>query len=120
MLTVLVTAADVPDRDGGQMAIEQTKTVLARLRLLWVDRGYSGWFEDWCRYNLQWVVDVVKRRRRGFEVLRKRWIVERTFAWLNRYRRLTKDFETHPQNSETMIYIAMIHLMVRRLTNTTS
>ena len=62
-----------------------------------------------------WTLRIVKRCDVGFVVLPKRWIVERTFAWLGRYRRLSKDYEALPETSEALIYVAMIHLMVRRL-----
>ena len=71
----------------------------------------------WAQEAGQWAIEVVKRpvAQRGFAVLPKRWIVERTFAWLGRYRRLSKDYEERPASSETMIRIAMINLMLHRL-----
>jgi putative transposase len=89
-----------------------------------------GTREFCCKNHVDWVwalrpwrkirLEVVKRLEglKGFHVLPKRWIVERTFAWLNRYRRLSKDYEYLPQTSETMIRVAMIHLMIRRLART--
>jgi putative transposase len=70
----------------------------------------------------KWVIEIVKRNQetKGFKVLPRRWVVERTFAWFGRYRRLSKDYEYLPSSSETMLYIAMINVMLRRLTRSTS
>ena len=92
----------------------------SRLRLIWADQAYAGDLSAWLWALRPWRkirLDIVKRPEgtKGFLLLPKRWIVERTFAWLGRYRRLSKDYEYLPQTSEAMIYVAMIHLMVRRL-----
>ena len=90
---------------------------VSRLYLVWVDGGYSGSpFLMWVMDAFRWVVQVVLRPdvTQAFVVLKKRWIVERTFGWLNWYRRLSKDYERLPENSEAMIYISMIRLMLRR------
>jgi putative transposase len=123
LLSVVVTAASVQDRDGGQQLLEVLRHRFSRLRRIWADQAYSGdlvawmWMlRPWRRIHLM----VVKRLEglKGFHVLPKRWIVERTFGWLNRYRRLSKDYEYLTQTSETMIRVAMIHLMIRRLART--
>ncbi len=77
---------------------------------------------SWVKQTCGWVLSVVKRKedQKGFEVLPRRWVVERTFAWFGRYRRLSKDYEYLPTTSETMIYVAMINLMLRRLTDNQS
>ena len=117
LLLVLVTPANVQDRDGGQSLIEQTKVVLSRLRTIFADGVYNGTFESFC-YNVGWNLQIVRRSDKpGFHVLPKRWIVERTFAWLTRNRRLTADYETNTSSSEAFIQLAMIRLMVRRLVN---
>jgi len=117
---VVVTAASVQDRAGAQQLLEVLRHRFSRLRLIWADQAYTGdlvvWLwalRPWRRIHLL----VVKRLEglTGFHVLPKRWIVERTFGWCNRYRRLSKDDEYLTQTSETMIRVAMIHLMVRRL-----
>lgn len=92
----------------------------ARMRLLWADQAYSGDLASWLWGLRPWRkvrLEMVKRPEgsKGFLLLPRRWIVERTFAWLGRYRRLSKDYEYLTQTSETMIRIAMIHLMVRHL-----
>ncbi len=121
VLRVLVTAASVPEREGGKRVLQkvhQMGEAVSRLYLIWVDGGYSGsFFLMWVMDAFRWVVQVVLRPKQtqGFVLLKKRWIVERTFGWLNWYRRLSKDYEYLPQSSEAMIYIAMIRLMVRRL-----
>ena len=91
-----------------------------RLALLWADGGYAGKLVGWVASVTGWTLEIVKRSddQKGFVVLPKRWIVERTFAWFGRYGRLSKDDEELPASSETMIYIAMIHLMLRRLAPT--
>jgi putative transposase len=88
-----------------------------RLRLLWADGGSSARLVPWLHRLCGWVLRIVKRSddATGFVILPKRWIVERTFAWLGRYRRLSKDYEALPETSEALIYVAMIHLMVSRL-----
>src|SRR4028118_1618574 len=93
-------------------ASEATKDLV----VIWVDQGFSG--ENFARVIHQLCdakVDVVCRQSPGFQVLPKRWIVERTFGWWNQYRRLSKDYELLPETSESMIYTVMIRLMLKRL-----
>jgi putative transposase len=117
LLTVVVHTADIQDRDGAKLVLDVVRSKLPRLRLIWADGGYAGQLIDWVRDCCHWVLDIIKRSdsQRGFVVLPRRWVVERTFAWLGRYRRLSKDYEELPRTSEAMIYGAMIHLMIRRL-----
>jgi len=117
VLMVIVHAANIQDRDGARLLLEKVKGRFPRLRLIWADGGYSGKLVDWVKTVFHWVLEIVKRSDdvKGFQVLPHRWVVERTFGWLGRYRRLSKDYEGLPESSEAMIYIAMIHLMVRRL-----
>ena len=96
----------------------------SRMRLIWADQAYVGDLVAWVwalRPRRNVLLEIVKRPEgiKGFLLLPKRWIVERTFAWLGRYRRLSKDYEYLTQSSETMIRVAMIHLMVRRLARMT-
>jgi putative transposase len=114
---VLVTAANVQDRDGAKQVLECLVGRMPRLRLVWADGAYAGELVQWVSQVCGWLLHIVLKPlgQRGFVVLPKRWIVERTFAWLVRYRRLGKDYEYLPASSEAMLYIAMIHLMVRRL-----
>lgn len=114
---LLMDAASIQDRDGAKLLLEKAKGRFPRLRLIWADGGYTGKLVDWAKTLCHWVLEIVRRSDdvKGFQVLPHRWVVERTFGWLGRYRRLSKDYEGLPESSEAMIYIAMIHLMVRRL-----
>lgn len=88
-----------------------------RLKLIWADGGYAGQLIGWAKSLGGWALEIVKRSDDviGFAVLPKRWIVERTFGWLGRYRRMSKDYEMLPASSEAMILIVMINLMLHRL-----
>lgn len=87
------------------------------MKLIWADAGYSGQLVDWVNSICGWILEIVKRSDdvKGFQVLPHRWVVERTFGWLGRYRRLSKDYEELTESSQAFIYEAMIHTMVRRL-----
>jgi putative transposase len=117
VLAVVVHAANVQDRDGARLVLAKLRGRFPRLTLLWADGGYAGKLVDWVKETCGWALAIVKRGDdvSGFQVLPKRWIVERTFAWLGRYRRLSKDYEATTESSEAWVTIAMIHLMVRRL-----
>lgn len=123
LLTVLVTTANVQDKPGGKLLLTQLhqRLQLPRLQLIWADGGYGGQpFFDWVQATFGWIWQVIKRNTdvKGFYVLPRRWVVERTFGWLNNYRRLSKDYEELLDTSETFIYIAMSHIMLRRLAKT--
>lgn len=121
VLRVFVTAASVGERQGGKRVLKRVKRMdkaVSRLHTIWVDGGFDGnpfmiWVMDVCR----WIVHVVLRpqEHKGFVVLPKRWVVERTFGWLMGCRRLVRDYELLPETSETFIYLAMIRIMMRRL-----
>jgi len=118
VLAVVVHSAALQDRDGAKLALGALATGgFPRLQLLWADGGYAGQLLDWVRERYGWVLTIIKRNDdvKGFQVLPRRWVVERTFAWLARYRRLSKDYEYLPASSEALIHIAMIHLMLGRL-----
>jgi putative transposase len=121
LLAVVVHAASIQDRDGAKLLLAKAKGHFPRLKLIWADGGYAGKLIDWVGKTCQWVLEIVRRcdKAIGFHVLPRRWIVERTFGWLGRYRRLSKDYEYLTDTSETLIQIAMIQLMLRRLTRTT-
>jgi putative transposase len=114
---VAVHAADVQDRDGAKLVLEPLAGALPRMERIWADGGYAGQLVDWVRARCGWELEIVTRAAdaRGFAVLPKRWIVERTFAWLGKCRRLGKDYEHLVASSEAMIRLAMIGLMTRRL-----
>jgi putative transposase len=118
VLAVVVHSAAIQDRDGAKLVLAKLAAGgFARLRLVWADGGYAGKLVDWVRETCGWRLAIVKRSddARGFQVLPKRWIVERTLGWLSRYRRLSKDYEYLPESAEAMIRIAMIRLMLARL-----
>lgn len=117
LLMVVVHAANIQDRDGAKQVLEKVKGTFSRLHLIWADGGYAGQLIDWVKAGCGWVLEIVKRNDdvKGFQVLPHRWVVERTFGWMGRYRRLSKDYEGLPESSEAMIYAAMTHLMARRL-----
>lgn len=114
---VVVHCAGIQDRDGAQLVFEQLRGVAPRLRLIWADAGYAGQLVAWVATFADWVLEIVKRSdgAQGFELLPHRWIVERTFGWLSKYRRLARDYEETTASSEAWIRVAMIHLMVHRL-----
>ena len=117
-----VHAANIQDREGAKRVLLALKDKHWRLKKIWADGSYSGELIDWTRNLRQGrghrriqLEIVAKTQESGFVVLPKRWIVERTFAWLGRSRRLSKDYEALCESSEAWIFIAMINLMTKRL-----
>lgn len=119
LLTVVVHKASIQERAGAKLLLKRALAKgFSRLALIWADGGYSGQpMIDWVWQLAGWIFEVIKRTEDmvGFVVLPRRWVVERTFAWLGRYRRLSKDYEQLPASSEAMIYAAMVNLMLKRL-----
>jgi transposase len=119
VLGVVVTPANVTERDGAKAVLRRVLAWFTWLRLLWVDGGYTGTaFANWVKARRSKLdVQVVKRSddMRGFIVLPRRWVVERTFAWLFHHRRLVRDYETTITSAEALVYIAMIRIQLRRL-----
>jgi transposase len=117
LLVVLVTAASVQDRDGARALLWRLRVRFRRVSLVWADGGYAGKLVTWAAQTLRLTVQIVKRTDKlaGFVVLPRRWVVERTFSWITRYRRTVRDYERLPQHHETMVYWSMITLMGRRL-----
>jgi putative transposase len=116
---VAVTPADMQDQDSGCFALSQMKHRSRRLSLIWADSAYGrNALPEWVRETFGWILQIVLRpiAVKGWVHLPKRWIVERTFGWIGRSRRHSKDYERNPRSSETLILIAMIQLMLRRLT----
>ncbi len=127
-----VHAADVQDRVGARLLLDAVAAdALPELGLVWADQGYTGPFAAWLHEARGWRVEVVRhparqrwryglgeRPARAFRVLPRRWVVERTCAWLGQSRRLSRDYERLPATSEAVIYGAMSRLMLRRLTRT--
>ncbi len=117
LLIVVVHTADIQDRDGAKLVLQKAKKLFSKLSLVWTDGGYAGKLIDWVKDTCGWILEIVKRAPgvKGFQVLPRRWVVERTFGWLSQYRRLSRDYEVLTETSETIIYAAMVHVMVRRL-----
>lgn len=125
VLMVVVTAASVQDAAGAQEVLQALFERIkhskysrwCRLKLIWADGGYRGQLIQWVKTSLGWTLEIVKKLEGqvGFQVLPKRWIIERTFGWLTRNRRLARDYERLPETSEAFIYVAMIRLMTKRL-----
>jgi transposase len=143
VLKVVIHAADIQDREGVQLLLEPIKGVFPRMKKVWVDQGYTGKGREWIEQEMGWEVEVVRhaprprgmwvwpgmeiseemlaafRRPKGFRHLPRRWVVERTFAWIGRNRRMSKDYEYLPSSSESMVQLSMIRLMVKRLAKAT-
>jgi putative transposase len=117
LLVAVVHAANVQDRDGAKLVLDKARGKFLRLTLIWADGGYAGKLIEWVKDACGWILEIVKRSDdvQGFAVLPRRWVVERTFGWLGRCRRLSKDYEELTESSEAMIHLAMTQLMLKRL-----
>jgi len=117
VLAVAVHAANIQDRDGAKVLLNKIKEKCPRLKLIWADGAYAGQLIEWVKQFCDWLLEIVKRKGNPheFQVLPRRWVVERTFGWIGRYRRHSKDYEYLTESSETMILISMIQLMAHRL-----
>jgi transposase len=130
VLKAVVHPANITDREGAKLVLGDLKGRFPRMKHLWLDAGYTGSLKHGIAENLGWKAEIVNRPRRwvwvpndvepppmptGFQILPRRWVVERTFAWLGKFRRLSKDYEALTETSETMIYVAASCLMLRRL-----
>lgn len=117
IIAVVVHAASIQDRDGAKLVVAKLPGWFPRLKLIWADGGYAGQLIEWVATFGGWVLEIVKRTDdvKGFKVLPHRWVVERTFGWLGRYRRHGKDYEYLTASSEAQIKISMINLMLHRL-----
>jgi putative transposase len=133
LLAVAVHSAQVPDREGGRVVLASVGQRLPRLQHIWADQGYTGTLQRWAAQEYGWNVQVVYPTWRQltryapallpdvdyakrFHVLPRRWVVERTFSWLGRQRRLSKDYERLPGTAEALIFLAGIRLLLARLT----
>jgi transposase len=117
LLTVLVTAASVQDRDAAKPLLWNLKKAFPTVRLAWADGIYAGKLVTWAKTALKLTVQIVRRPDdlHTFQVLPRRWVVERTLAWITRHRRTVRDYERLPAHHETYVYWAMIMVMTRRL-----
>lgn len=140
LLKVVVHVASIQDRQGVRLLLEPLEGVFPRMKKVWLDVGYSGTGRKWIEQELGWEVEIVKHSWTGlrgvwvpkgtevnweeiippgFHVLPRRWVVERTFAWMGRNRRMSRDYEYLTSSSECMVQLTMIRLMLRRLAGTT-
>ena len=118
LLIVVMHAANIQESDGAKLVLRRALGRFPRLRLIWADQGDKAHLVEWVRAVGGWVVEIVARPQdpKGVAVLPRRWVVERTFAWLGRCRRLSKDDEGLPATHEASVHLGMIHLMLKRLT----
>lgn len=116
-MAVVVTLAALSDAAGARRLFQRLGGTAKKLRRMWVDGAYRGKLIDWVLTHCWFLLQPVLRSddQKGFVVLPRRWVVERTFAWLTQCRLLSKDYETLPASSEAMLYSAMTRLVVRRL-----
>jgi len=126
---VVVHEGNIADRDGARLLLGKAAQELPRMEKVGAGRGYNGKIGEWIKERLGWALEIVKPPRRwvwvppgeeppyprGFMVLPRRWVIERTFAWILRNRRMRCDYEFLAETTEALIYVAMIRLMVRRL-----
>ena len=122
VVAAVVHSAGLQDRDGAKLVLKKMVGRFPRLKKILADGIYNGGIAEGAKEVGAWIFELVIRpkeeseeERKKFKVLKWRWIVERTFAWLGRYRRLSKDYEGTEESSESWIYVAMTHLMLRRL-----
>jgi putative transposase len=132
LLSVMVHSASVPNRQGGQRVLQAAGGSFPRLQHIWADQGYTGTLVRWAAQEYGWTVQVVYLTHRqvkrfapdaladlgyeaGFHVIPRRWVVERTFSWLGRHRRLSKDYERLASTEEVLIYLVGIRLLLARL-----
>jgi putative transposase len=113
----VVHGAEVQDRDGAREVLHRLHGRAPRLQRIWADGAYAGRLVGWAREFGGWILDIVRKKKGqiGFSVIPRRWVVERTLAWITKCRRLAKEYETLSASSESWIHLAMIGLMLRRL-----
>ena len=116
-LVALAHAANIYDGHAAERVLKVLFSMVKTLKKIWADGAYQGEeFIQWVKEQFGCIIEVVKKKKgKGFQVLPRRWVVERTFAWLNRYRRLSKDYERKPTSSSSHVYVASIRLMLRRI-----
>ena len=115
LICIIVQAANISDRKAAKNLIAKALHGCPNIQLFWADGGYTGKLIDWVKITFHCILEIILRPRGLFKIVQWRWIVERTFGWLNRYRRLSKDYERLTENSEVWVKIAMINIMLHRL-----
>ncbi len=115
LMAIVVHTADIQDRDGAKMVLKKLRHKYPRLHIIYADGGYAGKLVEYVANTFNWVLSIIKRNdKKKFVVLPKRWIVERTFAWMDNYRRLSKDYERLNETSVAMMQLAMIRTILKR------
>ena len=129
-----VTGADIQDRDAAKPLLEKAKQHCPRVQLVWGDSAYGGKLQKWVEEHLGWMLEIVRKPPKtmrqmggemvpnpagveGFKVLPRRWVVERTFAWLGRWRRLSKDYEELIKTGECIIQMIFARILIARFAN---
>jgi len=135
VIVAAVHEANIADRDGAKLLLAKIGEGLPRMEKVWADRGYNGNVGEWIKERLGWTLEIVRPPRRwvrvpaneepppypaGFIVLPRRWVIERTIAWIMRNRRMSREYEFLSETTEALIYVAMIRLMLRRLAKAVS
>ena len=120
LLTVVVTAASIPDRDAAHRLLAALRGSFCIIALVWADAGYPGRLLIWAKDVLTLTLQIIKRipRAAGFHLRPRIRVVERSFAWINKHRRCARDYQTRPDHHEAMVHLAMITTMTRRLART--
>ena len=115
---VLVVGGECSEAEGAKQLFARVQGKMTRLTLVWLDGGFEHRIEGWVEAHCSFAVQIVKRTpgKKGWELLPKRWVVERTFGWLNRWRGLAREYDYRPETTEAKILLAMTRLMLRRLT----
>jgi transposase len=118
MLETLVTEANVQDRDGAKPLLERLKKLYPTITKVWADAGYAGTLVEWAKEKLGITLEIVKKLpdQKGFVVLKRRWVVERSFAWTDNFRRLAKDYEGYLESSRAFNFVASMKIMLNSLT----
>ena len=115
-MKILVHSADIQDRDGAKLVLSGIKKRFPKLRKIWADGGYAGKLEEWCKAHEKISLEIVRKtKEKGFQLLPKRWVVERTFGWLLPARRLSKDYELSDKTAESWLAMRMVVILTNRL-----
>jgi transposase len=117
LMRVMVHPADITESEGAEWLLGNCDRCFPRLQTVRADQGYKGWLLDWAKRCTNLTIEIVQKPKdqQGFAVIPKRWVVERTFAWLGRNRQLSKEYDRDSSSSESFVYLASIHLMLKRL-----
>jgi putative transposase len=118
LIRAAVLSAGIQDADGATDLLTLARPVCPRLEQIWADGAYAGYLVEWTREQCGWRLVIVSKPpdQQGFQVVPRRWVVERTFGWLGRNRRLSKDYEEYAESGEAWLYLASIRLLFRRRT----